>query len=115
MRAVPERLAHSTPRNSMPLVLSLISRSVNSWPRQTRQCSGTRWGPTVTRLGERDMRAPSHRDGDGEERPGSGRLRGNHTSAISQAGALFAMQDTRWDHGLKVAADGQGLVGHAGA
>jgi hypothetical protein len=25
------------------------------------------------------------------------------------------MQHTRWDHGLKVAADGQGLVGHAGA
>jgi hypothetical protein len=25
------------------------------------------------------------------------------------------MQDTRWDHGLRVAADGTGLVGHAGA
>ena len=25
------------------------------------------------------------------------------------------MQDTRWDHGLKVTADGNGLVGHAGA
>jgi hypothetical protein len=25
------------------------------------------------------------------------------------------MQDMRWDHGLKVTADGNGLVGHAGA
>jgi hypothetical protein len=25
------------------------------------------------------------------------------------------MQDTRWDHGLKVTADGNGLIGHAGA
>jgi hypothetical protein len=25
------------------------------------------------------------------------------------------MQDTRWDHGLKVTGEGQGLVGHAGA
>jgi hypothetical protein len=25
------------------------------------------------------------------------------------------MQDTRWDQGLKVTADGNGLVGHAGA
>src|SRR5256714_4110990 len=34
---------------------------------------------------------------------------------ISQAGALFAMQDTRWDHGLNVTGGGEGLVGHAGA
>ena len=34
---------------------------------------------------------------------------------ISRTGALFAMQDTRWDHALKVTADGTGLVGHAGA
>ena len=25
------------------------------------------------------------------------------------------MQDTRWDHGLKVTGEGEGLVGHAGA
>ena len=25
------------------------------------------------------------------------------------------MQHTRWDHGLKVTADGAGLAGHAGA
>ena len=25
------------------------------------------------------------------------------------------MQDTRWDHGLTVTGEGQGLVGHAGA
>jgi hypothetical protein len=25
------------------------------------------------------------------------------------------MKDTRWDHGLKVAGEGEGLVGHAGA
>jgi hypothetical protein len=25
------------------------------------------------------------------------------------------MRHTRWDHGLKVTADGEGLVGHAGA
>jgi hypothetical protein len=25
------------------------------------------------------------------------------------------MDDTRWDHGLKVTGEGQGLVGHAGA
>ena len=29
--------------------------------------------------------------------------------------ALFAMEHTRWDHGLKVTADGDGLAGHAGA
>src|SRR5260370_747308 len=42
-------------------------------------------------------------------------LRGNHTIRISRAGALFVMQDTRWDHGLKVTGEGEGLVGHAGA
>ena len=25
------------------------------------------------------------------------------------------MEDTRWDHALKVTGDGKGLVGHAGA
>ena len=25
------------------------------------------------------------------------------------------MQDTRWDHGLMVTGEGEGLVGHAGA
>ncbi len=25
------------------------------------------------------------------------------------------MQDTRWDHGLKVTGEGEGLIGHAGA
>ena len=25
------------------------------------------------------------------------------------------MKDTRWDHGLKVAGEGEGLIGHAGA
>src|SRR5690242_8210343 len=34
---------------------------------------------------------------------------------ISQAGALFVMDHTRWDHGLTVTGEGQGLVGHAGA
>jgi Transposase DDE domain group 1 len=52
---------------------------------------------------------------DGEERPCSGRLRGNHTVVTSRTGALFAMQDTPWDRALKVTADGDGLVGHAGA
>jgi len=52
---------------------------------------------------------------DSEERPGCGRLRGNHTMAISQAGALFVMQDTGWDHALKVTGGGEGLVGHAEA
>src|SRR2546429_8065490 len=42
-------------------------------------------------------------------------LRGNHTIRISRAGALFVMQDTRWDHGLKVTGEGEGLAGHAGA
>src|SRR6185437_7046857 len=52
----------------------------------------------------------------GEERPGSGRLQVTTTFATSPGtGALFAMQDTPWDHGLKVTADGNGLVGHAGA
>src|SRR3989440_4862949 len=53
-------------------------------------------------------------DSAGEERPGSGRLRGNHTRNF-QIGALFAMQHTPWDHALKVTGDGAGLVGHAGA
>src|SRR5260370_21086344 len=34
---------------------------------------------------------------------------------MSRAGALFVMQDTGWDYALKVAGDGEGLVGHAGA
>jgi hypothetical protein len=34
---------------------------------------------------------------------------------IPGTGALFAMQHNGWDHGLKVTADGKGLVGHAGA
>ena len=34
--------------------------------------------------------------------------------AIARSGALFAMQDMPWDHGLTVTADGAGLVGHAG-
>lgn len=34
---------------------------------------------------------------------------------IPGTGALFAMQHNGWDHALKVAADGSGLVGHAGA
>ena len=25
------------------------------------------------------------------------------------------MEDTRWDHGLRVTGEGEGLVGHAGA
>jgi hypothetical protein len=38
------------------------------------------------------------------------------TFAISPGtGVLFAMQDMPWDHGPKVSADGNGLVGHAGA
>src|SRR5215472_5108615 len=48
----------------------------------------------------------------GEERPGAGRVRGNHTHVISQAGALFDMEDTRWDQALKVTGEGEGLVGH---
>ena len=50
-----------------------------------------------------------------EERPGPGRLRGSYTRVISQAGALFIRDDTRWDHALKVTGDGEGLVGQAGA
>ena len=34
--------------------------------------------------------------------------------ATARSGALFAMQDTPWDHGLTVTADAEGLVGHAG-
>ena len=49
-----------------------------------------------------------------KERPGSGRLRGNHTHVISQAGALFVMEDTRWDQALKVTGEGEGLVGTPG-
>jgi hypothetical protein len=41
-------------------------------------------------------------------------IRGYHTH-VSRTGALFAMQDTRWDHALKVTGGGTGLVGHAGA
>src|SRR6266487_3895282 len=51
----------------------------------------------------------------GEERPGSGRLRGNHTHVFPGTGALFVMQHNGWDHALKVTGDGEGLVGHAGA
>jgi len=31
---------------------------------------------------------------------------------ISQAGALFDMEDTRWDQALKVTGEAEGLVGH---
>jgi hypothetical protein len=34
--------------------------------------------------------------------------------AIARSGALFAMQDTLWDHGLTVTDDAEGLAGHAG-
>src|SRR2546428_7277419 len=53
-------------------------------------------------------------DSAGEERPGSGRLRGNHHRNF-QIGALYAQQHTPWDHALEVTGDGAGLVGHAGA
>ena len=50
----------------------------------------------------------------GEERPVRGNYRLPH-HVISRAGALFVMDHTRWDHGLMVTGEGQGLVGHAGA
>ena len=50
-----------------------------------------------------------------EERPGSGRLRGNHTGVTPGTRALFAVQHNGWDHALKGTADGTGLAGHAGA
>jgi hypothetical protein len=50
----------------------------------------------------------------GEERPGPGRLRSNHTLQSPGLGALFAMQHNGWDHGLKVTDDGAGLAGHCG-
>ena len=34
---------------------------------------------------------------------------------LAREGALFVMEDTRWDHGLTVTGEGEGLVGHAGA
>src|SRR6478672_9657754 len=49
----------------------------------------------------------------GEGRPGPGRFRVTTPSKF-QIGAPFAMEDTSWDHGLEVTADGNGLVGHAG-
>ena len=51
---------------------------------------------------------------DSEERPGSGKLPVT-TPSDFRAGALFVMDDTRWDHGLTVTGEGKGLVGHAGA
>src|SRR6185437_3773185 len=51
---------------------------------------------------------------EGEERPGSGRLRVT-TPCNTSTGALFAMQLNGRDRALKVTADGKGLVGHAGA
>jgi len=41
-------------------------------------------------------------------------IRGYHAH-VSRIGALFAMEHNRWDHALKVTAEGMGLVGHAGA
>ena len=51
----------------------------------------------------------------GEERPGSGKLPGNHTMSFPRQERSSSWQDTRWDHGLTVTGEGQGLVGHAGA
>jgi hypothetical protein len=51
----------------------------------------------------------------GEERPGSGKLQVTTPMQLPGTGALFVMQDTRWDHALKVTGGGAGLVGHAGA
>jgi hypothetical protein len=51
---------------------------------------------------------------EGEERPGSGRLRVTTPSNFQGTGALFAMQHNGWDHALTVTADAAGLVGHAG-
>jgi hypothetical protein len=43
-------------------------------------------------------------------------IAGHHNlCSFPETGALFAMQDTRWDHALKVTGGGTGLVGHAGA
>ena len=44
-----------------------------------------------------------------------GDCRSPHLCSFPETGALFAMQDTRWDHALKVTGGGTGLVGHAGA
>ena len=44
-----------------------------------------------------------------------GDCRSPHLCNFPETGALFAMQDTRWDHALKVTGGGTGLVGHAGA
>jgi hypothetical protein len=41
-------------------------------------------------------------------------ITGYHTNVIPGTGALFAMKDMPWDHGLDVTAGGDGLVGHAG-
>ena len=51
---------------------------------------------------------------DGEERPGSGRLRVTAPCKFRNWSAL-RQQHNGWDHALKVTADGAGLVGHAGA
>jgi hypothetical protein len=44
-----------------------------------------------------------------------GDCRSPHLSNFPETGALFAMEDTRWDHALRVADGGAGLVGHVGA
>src|SRR6516225_6214187 len=38
-----------------------------------------------------------------------------HLCGFPETGALFAMQDTRWDQALTVTGGGTGLAGHAGA
>jgi hypothetical protein len=42
-----------------------------------------------------------------------GDCRSPYLCDFPETGALFAMQDTRWDHALKVTGGGTGLVGHA--
>src|SRR5262249_46927151 len=43
-------------------------------------------------------------------------IAGHHNLCrFPETGALFAMEDTRWDRALKVTGGGTGLVGHAGA
>ena len=44
-----------------------------------------------------------------------GDCRSPHLCNFPGTGALFAMEDTRWDRALKVTGGGTGLVGHAGA
>src|SRR5262249_44969224 len=118
-RILPGRAA-GLPVHNDPVAGSILDGPV-SYQIQGQPVPGLHAGdvrharPVAMQSGE-NVRPGARRDRlTSEERPGAGRLRGNHTLVTSRLGALSVTKDTPWDHGLRVTAEADGLAGHAGA